>query len=91
MKLFLMGMILAAGSVGFASQSFVATEHTCSELNSRLQAEGSLTLINRFGSSTYVSETTACGVYEEAVPTYEPSQDEGACFVGYWCKKVEGY
>lgn len=86
MKNILLASVLSLLAVpALAKDVYVSRDMTCSELQSALQNDGSLTLQTRFGQNTYFASASACNAFQEANPSYEAAQDKTFCFVGYTC------
>lgn len=90
-----LALILFVGSASTAlanRDGYVASQYTCSELQSILAEEGQITLIRRFGSLTYYADREVCqrGTDMVAVASKVKTKDTRRCFIGYRCNFIGG-
>lgn len=72
----------------FALEGYYSRGMNCSRLQSRVRQDGEITILHRIGNMTFYSSPKRCDEFPwpaYAVRGYEPSADNGRCFVGWQC------
>ena len=88
MKAFALTLALLTSTSAFAYNTYVAKEHTCSELKNIIASEGKVYIKTKwFGGRIMYSSRNSCDRFsEKAIKVYWRAQD-GGCTLAWACER----